>query len=183
MIPAWAGAPTDKYGFSAFPLFGFRKAGTPADYFGPRDSFGFPIIDLGAFKAGPAIKLVWERKASQYVQLNGLGNVNGAVQVGGFAEYWPVQWLRLHGEVRQGIGGETGVTGDLFLDAVVPFGQFRWSAGPRVTAQSTAAISPYFSITSAQSAGSAVSGLAPLPVYNARGGFYSYGAGTELQYF
>jgi len=183
MIPAWAGAPTDKFGFTAFPLFGIRKVGTPPDYFGPRDSFGFPIVDLGQFKFGPAVKLIWERKASQYTQLNGLGNVNGAVQAGAFAEYWALPWLRLHGEVRQGIGGETGVTGDLLLDAVVPFGQFRWSAGPRVTAQSTAALSPYFSITAAQSAGSVVSGLPALPVYNAHGGFYSYGAGTELQYF
>jgi MipA family protein len=183
MIPAWAGAPTDKFGFTAFPLFNIRKVGTPADYFGPRDSFGPPVIDLGQFKFGPAVRIIWERKASQYSQLNGLGDVNYAIQAGGFAEFWPVQWLRLRGELRQGFGGETGVTGDLLLDAVVPFDQFRWSAGPRATFQSTAALSPYFSITPAQSAGSTISGLPVLPVYSVSGGFYSYGAGSELQYF
>jgi len=91
------------------------------------------------------------------------------VQAGAFAEYWPVQWLRLRSEVRQGIGGETGVTGDVFLDAIVPVGQFRLSAGPRLTAQSTAAISPYFSITPAQSIGSTAAGLPALPVYHADG--------------
>jgi MipA family protein len=85
--------------------------------------------------------------------------------------------------VRQGFGGETGVTGDLFLDAVIPFGQFRWSAGPRMTAQSTKALSPYFSITPGESASSTIAGLPALPPYNVSGGIYSYGAGTQLEYF
>jgi MipA family protein len=183
MIPAWPGAPTTKYGFSGFPLFSIRKAGTPPDYFGERDSFGFPIIDLGQVKIGPAVKLIWERKASEYTQLNGLGDVKYAIQAGGFIELWPVTWLRLRAEVRQGFGGENGVTGDAFLDAVIPMGQFRFSAGPRVTVQSAKAIDPYFSITQAQSTGSTISGLPILPVYNASGGLYSYGAGSQLEYF
>ena len=181
--PKWAGAPDSKFGLTSGPLFSIRRVGTPPDYFGPRDSFGFPIVDLGQFKLGPAVQIVWQRKASSDTALNGLGDVNFAVQAGAFAEYWPVQWLRLHGELRQGFGGEKGVTGDLFLDAVVPAGQWRFSAGPRLTAQSTAAVSPYFSITPAQSAGSTVAGLPALPVYHASGGFYSYGAGTQAEYF
>jgi outer membrane protein len=183
MIPAWPGAPLSKFGFTGFPLFSIRKEGTPPDYFGPRDSFGFSVIDLGQVKFGPAVRIVWEREASSYQQLAGLGDVNFAVQAGAFAEFWAVPWLRLRGEIRQGFGGETGVTGDVFLDAVVPLGQFRWSAGPRLTAQSAKAISPYFSITPAQSIGSTVAGLPMLPVYNAGGGIYSYGAGTQLEYF
>ncbi len=183
--PAWAGAPDSKFGWSGMPLFSVRKEGTPPDFFGPRDSFGFSVFDLGPLKFGPAVKIVWQREASSYVALNGLGNVNYAVQAGGFGEYWPVPWLRLHVEVRQGFGGETGVTGDAFLDAVIPFGQFRWSAGPRVTLQSAAAVSPYFGITQAQAmaATAAQPGLPPLTPYHAGGGLYSYGAGTQLEYF
>jgi outer membrane protein len=181
--PKWPGAPTDKFGLTGGPLFSIRKVGTPPEYFGPRDSFGFSILDIGQFKIGPAVKLIWQRKASDDVALNGLGDINFALQVGAFAEYWPVQWLRLHGELRQGFGGERGVTGDLFVDAVVPAGQFRFSAGPRLTVQTTAAISPYFSITPAQSAGSTVAGLPALPVYHAGGGVYSYGAGGQVEYF
>ncbi len=183
LVPAWPGAPEGKFAVTGLPLVSVRKAGTPPDFFGARDSFGFPVINLGQFKLGPAAQLVWRRKASDYRELNGLGDVNYAVQAGAFAEFWPVTWLRLRGEARQGFGGETGVTGDIFLDAVVPFGQFRWSGGPRVTLQSAAAVSPYFSITPAQSANSTISGLPMLPVYNATGGLYSYGAGTELEYF
>jgi MipA family protein len=181
--PKWPGAPEGKFALTGGPLFSIRKVGTPPDFFGPRDSFGFPILDLGQIKVGPAVQIVWQRKASSDTALNGLGDVNYALQAGAFAEYWPAQWLRLHGEVRQGFGGEKGVTGDLFLDAIVPAGQFRFSAGPRLTAQSTAAISPYFSVTPTQSAGSTVAGLPALPVYHAGGGLYSYGAGGQVEYF
>jgi outer membrane protein len=183
MVPAWPGALDSKFAFSGLPLFSVRNAGMPPAYFGPRDSFGFAVIDFDQFKFGPAGRLIWERTASQYTQLNGLGNVDFAVQAGGFVEFWPVSWLRLRTELRQGIGGETGLTGDALLDAVVPLGQFRFSAGPRVTAQSAAAVSPYFSITAAQSAASTISGLPMLPVYNAAGGLYSYGAGGQTEYF
>jgi len=182
-IPAWPGAPTGKYQFIGFPLFVILKPGDPPFFFEARDSFGVPIFDFGKVQLGPVGRIVWPRYASQYTQLNGLGDVGWGVQLGAFAQYWPVPWLRLRGEVRQGIGGETGVTGDLLADAVVPLGQFRLSGGPRMTLQSTAAISPYFSITPAQSANSTVSGLPALPVYNATGGIYSYGAGGQLEYF
>jgi outer membrane protein len=183
IVPAWPGASDSRLGLTVLPLFDIRKAGTPPDFFGARDSFSFPVVDLAQFKLGPAVQLIWQRKASDYTALNGLGNVNYAIQAGGFAEFWPVPWLRLRGEVRQGIGGETGLTGDLFLDGVVPLGQFRWSGGPRVTLQTAAAVAPYFSITAAQSAASTVAGLPKLPVYSADGGLYSYGAGTQLEYF
>jgi MipA family protein len=181
--PKWAGAPDDKFRLTGGPVFSIRKVGTPPEYFGPRDSFGFSILDLGPVKIGPAVQIIWQRKASSDTALNGLGNVDYALQAGAFAEYWPAQWLRLRGEVRQGFGGEKGVTGDLFMDAVVPAGQFRFSGGPRLTVQSTAAVSPYFSITPVQSANSTVAGLPALPVYHASGGFYSYGAGGQVEYF
>jgi len=181
--PKWAGAPDGTFGLTGGPLFSIRKVGTPPEYFGPRDSFGFTILDLGQLKIGPAVQIAWPRNASSDKALSGLGDVNFAVQAGAFAEYWPEQWLRLRGEVRQGIGGETGVTGDLFVDAIIPAGQFRFSAGPRLTAQSTAAVSPYFSITPTQSIGSTAAGLPALPVYHADGGFYSYGAGSQVEYF
>jgi outer membrane protein len=52
-----------------------------------------------------------------------------------------------------------------------------------MTLQTSAATSPYFSITQAQSIGSTVAGLPQLPVYNASGGVYSYGAGALIEYF
>jgi outer membrane protein len=184
IIPAFPGAADKKLGWSALPLFSIRQAGTPPDFFGPRDSFGFNLINTGMFQFGPALQFINQRKASDYAELNGLSDVNYAAQVGAFANFWPVSWLRLRGEVRQGIGGETGVTGDVFLDAVVPIGQWTLSAGPRVTLQTAAATSPYFSITAAQAAAAFLlqPGLPLLTAYNAGGGLYSYGAGAQVQY-
>jgi MipA family protein len=183
IIPAWPGAPANQIAPSWAPLVSVRHAGEPPPYFGPRDSFGFPVIDLGQLKLGPAVKYVSMRKADDNPETVGLGNVGTTIQAGAYADYWPVDWLRLHTEVRQGFGGEGGVTGDAFLDAVVPFGQFRWSAGPRLTLASAPAINPYFGITLPQSIGSVGAGLPQLPVYHAGGGLYSYGAGTQLEYF
>jgi MipA family protein len=183
IVPAWPGATDSKFGLTVFPLFNIRKAGTPPEFYGGRDSFGFDLVDLGTFKFGPAFKYVSQVNPSDYNELKGLAGVHAALQAGAFAELWPVSWLRLRGELRQGIGGEEGLTGDMFLDAVIPFGQFRWSGGPRATFQSEKAVSPYFTITASESASSTVAGLPALPAYNASGGFYSYGAGTQLEYF
>jgi outer membrane protein len=182
IVPAWAGASDNKPALTGFPLFSVRKQGSPPDFPGARDSIGFSIFDIGPVKIGPAIKFIWKREAGSYRELNGLGDVNYTVQAGAFAEYWPVSWLRLRGEVRQGFNGEKGVTGDLFLDAVVPVAQWTFSAGPRMTLQSAAANGPYFSINATQSANSGVAGLPILPVYRAGGGLYSYGAGGMVQY-
>ena len=184
IIPAFPGAADSKLGWSALPLFSIRKEGTPPDFFGPRDSFSFSVINNPVFQFGPALQLINQRKASDYAETNGLADVDYAAQVGAFANFWPLPWLRLRGEARQGIGGETGVTGDVFLDAVVPLGQWTLSAGPRMTLQTAAATSPYFSITAAQAiaANALQPTLAPLSAYHAGGGLYSYGAGTQLQY-
>ena len=184
IVPGFPGAPAKELGWSGLPLFSIRNQGTPPDFFGPRDSFGFSVINTPVFQFGPAVQIVDRRKASDYVETNGLADVNYAAQVGAFANIWPLPWLRLRGEARQGIGGETGVTGDVFLDAVVPIGQWTFSAGPRMTLQTAAATSPYFSITAAQAiaANALQPGLAPLTAYHAGGGVYSYGAGTQLQY-
>jgi hypothetical protein len=99
---------------------------------------------LVKLQLGPVGKLVWPRYASSYSQLNGLGDVPWAVQIGGYAVYWPVPWLRVRGEVRQGIGGETGVSGDLFTDVVVPLGQWRLSGGPRPVAAIDGCCRPLF---------------------------------------
>jgi MipA family protein len=181
--PAWPGAPTTLYQPGGYPLFNIRKPGDPPFFFGARDGFGVPLVDRGQLEFGPVGTINWPRYGSQYAQLRGLGDVDWAVELGAYAQYWPTSWLRIRGELRQGVGAETGQTGDLFVDAIVPAGQFRFSGGPRLTVQSAAALSPYFSITPAQAAASGASGFAPLTPYNVSGGFYSYGGGSQVEYF
>jgi outer membrane protein len=175
VLPSFSGS--DRYVLRPVPLLDIRRAGTPRRFSSPRDGFGFGLIESGSFRFGPTAKLRLPRKESDDARLRGLGDVNWAVELGVFAEYWPVQWLRTRAEVRQGIGGHRGIVSDLTADVVHPVtGQLTLSVGPRVTLVSAAANRPYFSIDAVQSAASG------LPVFDARGGLYSYGAGAQARY-
>jgi outer membrane protein len=175
MIPRYEGA--DSLRFWPFPVFRVRRAGTPAQFRSPRDGASIAILDAGPIKFGPTVKVRLGRKASDDSDLAGLGDVDWAFEAGAFAEYWPTEWLRARAEVRQGFGGHHGVVSDIMADAVVRVNpQLTLSAGPRLTLASGAATSPYFSVTPGQSVASG------LPVYDARGGVRSYGAGAQVAY-
>lgn len=175
VIPRYEGS--DSLKFWPFPVFRVRRAGTPEQFRSPRDGASIAILDAGPIKFGPTVKVRLGRKASDDSDLTGLGDVDWAFEAGAFAEYWPAQWLRTRAEVRQGFGGHHGVVSDLMADVVVPVNpQLTFSAGPRLTLASGAATSPYFSVTPGQAVASG------LPVYDARGGMHSYGAGAQVAY-
>lgn len=173
-LPDFVGAKT--YGFGFVPLFEVRKAGTPRNFTAPNDGIGFAVFDTGNFRIGPVGKYVFERKADR-LELGGLGNVDFTVELGVFAEYYPVQWLRTRAEVRQGIGGHEGLVADLSADGILPLTQqLTFSTGPRLTLETSPAINPYFGVDATQSA------LSGLPIYHAKGGLYSVGWGAQLRY-
>jgi MipA family protein len=167
------------YTVRPYPIFDLRRYGTPERFRGPRDGIGIGLIEVGTLQVGPIGQFRMERRESDdRSALHGLGNVPWAVEIGGFAEYWWVPWLRTRAEVRQGFNGHHGVVADVFADAVVPVTpQLTLSGGPRATFASTAATSPYFSIDAVQSANSG------LPVFAAKGGVRSVGAGAQARYF
>jgi outer membrane protein len=162
---------------SPVPIFSIRRAGSTEQFRGPRDGASIALIDFGDLRAGPVGKFVASRKANSYSELNGLGDVTTAVELGGFVEYFPVDWFRTRAELRQGIGGHHGVVADLSADVIVPVIQrLTISAGPRFTWESTQATSPYFGIDAAQAMATA------LPVFDAKGGAHSVGAGAQVSY-
>ena len=174
-VPAYDGA--TRYVFRPFPLVDVRPAGTPPRFHSPREGFGFGILDTGAFRIGPVGKLRFPRKESSDTNLRGLGDVDWTAEVGAFAEYWALPWLRTYAELRQGIGGHHGLVSDILIDAVYRVSPaLTFSAGPRLTLQSDKAVSPYFDVTAAQSAASG------LPVYDAKGGVTSWGVGGQVRY-
>jgi outer membrane protein len=175
MVPTYEGS--DRYTVVPLPLFDIRRAGTPYRFRSPRDGFGVGIIDSGRFRAGPSFKARLPRRESADSDLNGLGNVDFTLEAGAFAEYWFTPWLRGRGEIRQGFGGHHGVVGDLMADVVAPVSPgLTFSGGPRMTVASGSAVSPYFGVNAVQSVASG------LPVYEAGGGIYSYGAGAQARY-
>jgi MipA family protein len=175
-LPRWQGS-DGNYIFAPVPLLDVRKAGTPERFHGPRDGFGMALLELGQFRAGPVVAIRLPRKEYKDVKLTGLGDVDTAYEFGVFTEYMWAPWLRTRAEVRQGTGGHHGVVADLFADAIGAISrQLTVSAGPRITLATDSATSPYFSITSAQSAASG------LPVFDAKGGVRAYGAGAKARY-
>ncbi len=161
-----------------YPIFAVRRFGTPEPFRGPRDGAGIGLFGDSTFQVGPVGSLELPRREKFDSALQGLGNVPWALELGVFAEYWAVPWLRTRVEVRQGFNGHHGIVSDVFVDAVVPVGtQWTLSGGPRLTLATTAALAPYFSIDATQSAASG------LPVFDAKGGVQSFGAGTQARYF
>lgn len=159
------------------PIFSIRRAGSVADFRGPRDSGGIALIDFGNLRAGPAAKFITARKSKDHSELSGLGDVKAAFELGGFVEYYAVDWLRLRGELRQGIGGHRGAVADVSADVIVPLiDRLTISAGPRFTWKSTKAIAPYFAVDAVQSMASG------LPVFAAKGGAHSVGFGSQVTY-
>ncbi|KRP93350.1 hypothetical protein AOQ72_27430 [Bradyrhizobium yuanmingense] len=173
--PEFAGSNNGK--FLPIPIFSIRRAGSIDQFRGPRDSASIALLDVGNFRAGPAFKYVASRKADKYAELTGLGNVDAAYELGGFVEYYPVDWLRLRSELRQGMGGHTGTVADVSADVIVPLIQrLTISAGPRFTWKSTNATAPYFGVDAVQALASG------LPRYDARGGAHSVGFGSQISY-
>jgi MipA family protein len=136
---------------SPIPIFAIRRAGSTDQFRGPRDSASIAFLDFGDLRAGPVAKFDTARKQYNYSELNGLGDVKAAVELGGFVEYYPVDWFRTRVELREGVVGHNGTVADISADFIVPVIQrLTISAGPRFTWESTQATSPYFGIDAVQ---------------------------------
>jgi MipA family protein len=163
--------------FNPVPIFSVHRAGSVDQFRSPHDNSSIALLDFGDLRAGIATKYVRSRKANNYSELNGLGDVKAAFEVGGFIEYFPVDWFRLRNETRQGFGGHQGVVSDFSADFIVPVSRaITVSAGPRFTWESTKAVAPYFSVDTIQAMASGLS------VFDAKGGAHSAGAGAQVQY-
>jgi outer membrane protein len=168
---------SDSYEVVPYPLIDIRPAGTAEHFKSSRDGFSFGLYESGPFRFGLVGHVVLPRNDSDDDALRGLGDVDWAVELGAFAEYWPVNWLRTRAELVQGIGGHHGLVADFSADVVVPvMPKLTVSGGPRLTLATASAISPYFDVTPAQSLASG------LPVYDAGGGIRSYGVGAQARY-
>jgi outer membrane protein len=173
--PLFEGADTLR--FVPVPLFDIRRAGTARNFQAPLDGASIGVFETQNFRLGPTFKIRLPRKEGDAAGLQGLGDVKYGIEVGGFAEYWPTQWLRTRGEILQGFHGHHGLVGSLSADvvhAITP--QITLSAGPRARFESAKTLQTYFGIDAQQSL------LSGLPVYSPSGGFRSWGAGAQVRY-
>jgi len=175
MKPSYPGAGSSM--LDPKPIISIRRAGTPARFKSMRDNASFALIDYGRFRAGPVGAFKSARKAADHIELRGLNDVKFAVELGGFAEYYAFDWLRVRSEVRRGIGGHEGIVADFSADVILPLNErMTFAFGPRYTVTDGTYASSYFSVNAAEALASG------LPTYDAKGGSNSVGVGAQLRY-
>jgi outer membrane protein len=156
-----------------------------------QDGIGYNLINSNGWKAGPIGRYTDSRdendKDSFHIgghhttALNGLGDVNGTIELGGFVEYEKHDWDSTV-EVRQGINGHKGLVADLsteythdihpnFYDGDPPL---ILTIGPRATLVDASFNRSYFEVNADQSVRSG------LPEYIPGGGLLSYGLNSSL---
>ena len=171
--PKFSGAKHAELQFA--PLISAGKAGPAPRFLSRNDNPSFVLIDHGAVRAGIVGKLITKRDDDTDAALVGLAPIKWGVELGGFAEVYPTDWLRVRGEVRHGIRGHHGVVADLAVDAytdIIP--NLRLSGGPRATFASKSFNKAYYGVDAEESARSGLSEYAP------GDGLQSVGAGAAL---
>ncbi len=155
---------------------GYRKAGEPDPFYTPDDAFDIAIYDTPYFRLGPAANFIQNRGLSG--GFNGLHTIGDTVELGGFAEFYPVPYhLRIRGEILQGVTGSKGLVGNLGADGITRMGPVELSLGPRFGFGDSRYASQYFSV---QPYEAAANGL--VTPYNAHGGLTSIGGLGTVRY-
>ncbi|MDI6027712.1 MipA/OmpV family protein [Corticibacterium sp. UT-5YL-CI-8] len=163
-----------KYKFTAIPVFSLGKSGNDTRFSSRNDSISFALIDDGNIRVGLAGQFLWKE---EFDGIDGLDPVRWGGEVGGFFEFYPLDWMRARAELRHGIRAHNGFVADFSADAfkdVTP--DIRISAGPRVSLASADFFDTYFGITAEESQRSGVS------EYNPGGGIRSAGVGGAISW-
>lgn len=128
--------------------------------FGPR----------GAFRFVPA------RSSSDYGELEGLDDIDYAVEVG-LGLFQITERTRIYGEVRRGFVGHEGWVAEAGIDAILrPTDRLVLTAGPRVHWGDEEFVSTYFGVTPAEAAESQYAAYSP------NGGLVSLGVELNARY-
>lgn len=153
------------------------------------EGIGYNIIRSNGWRMGPVAKYAMQRQengnnifriaGNKSNELRGLGDVDGTLELGGFAEYTCREWSA-KAEARQGVNGHAGFVADLNANYTKVFHSFFQkegsplivSVGPRTTLVDSNYNQTYFGVTASQSARSGLS------QYKAAGGLFSYGIGA-----
>jgi outer membrane scaffolding protein for murein synthesis (MipA/OmpV family) len=164
-----------KYLFSVAPLVSLGKAGNATRFSSRNDNISLAMIDNGGVRAGVVGKFLSGRDGDDADALKGLNPVRWGGEIGGFAEFYPTDWLRVRAEVRHGIRSHHGVVADVAADAfydVTP--DIRLSGGPRLSFASADYFDAYYGVDVQESAASGLS------QYNPDGGLRSAGVGGAI---
>lgn len=172
IFPKYPGA--DSYGIFPLPIVGLRREGAPIPFEAPDEGFGIGLFGPSSrFDLGPAIR--FQNKREEEDVGAPVGNVGFTVEVGGFAQAYVTDNLRLRVEGRKGLGGHEGWVGDVAADFIVRNGdETIFSIGPRARLADGRYHRAYFGVTPG------VALATGLPAYDPGGGIYAVGATAGL---
>jgi MipA family protein len=122
-----------------------RKNGYQPPFGAPDDGVSLGLLGKGPFTAGLAGR--WRSARDADGDLQGFEEIDGTVEAGVFAEWWPADWLRFRAEARRGFGGHEDWVGDLSADAIARSEHWVLTAGPRISWGDSGFAREYFSVT------------------------------------
>ena len=145
------------------------------------EQFDFNGLSLGSDEArgfgfGGSLRFIGARKASDHPELQGLDDIDAALELGGGLRYG-LHGMTAFANLRYGIGGHESLVGDLgadFIHQITP--QWELRAGPRALWGSEDYTETYFGVTEAESDASV------FKAYSPGSGFVSAGLAASLTY-
>lgn len=141
----------------------------------PDDGFDIALISEDKFAAGPVANFQRGRKNKDVGAA--VGKVKTTIEAGAFVQFYPIESLRIRGELRKGIGGHEGLVGDAGADFVWRDGDnYVFSIGPRLLFSNAKFQRAFFEVTPAAALATG------LPVYRPDGGMHAVAATSGLTY-
>lgn len=171
VAPDYLGART--YSVGPTGSLTLHRPGVQSTFRAPDDS---PSLQLFGDKELSAGVVVRGRSArDDHNDLRGIHKIDFALEPGVYAEWWPMDGLRLHGEARHGALGNSAWSGDVAADLVHDHKKWLLSIGPRVHLGESRFTRTYFDISAADAARSPfrIAPFASNGAYVAAGGLAS----------
>lgn len=143
IAPDYIGAKT--YSVGPGGSLQFHRPGVQPVFGAPDDSPGLQLLGDKTLSGGVVVRGRSSRDDDD--KLRGVHSIDFAFEPGLYAEWWPTDGLRFHGEVRHGVSGNSAWSGDVAADLV--HDQDRWllSIGPRVHLGDSRFTRTYFDVT------------------------------------
>lgn len=163
------------YEINVDPVISIGRSDRKERFTSRNDNMSFALLERRLIRLGLVGKIVTARDSDTSGDLKGLKSVKWGGELGGFAELYPTDWLRVRGELRQGVRSHDGITSDLAVDAynnLTPAVQI--SGGPRAFYATKDYFKTYYGVNAQESL---KSGLAE---YHPDGGWGSFGLGGAV---
>lgn len=174
----------DEYAISALPNIQVKY--DDKFFASVQEGAGYNVINNENWRAGPIIRYAFSRDedgegpfqiSGDTGDLEGLGDVDGTVELGGYIEY-TINPISTKLELRQGAGGHEGFIGNLSINykgrTLVSQRPIFFTFGPDISFADSNYHEAHFNVNSSQSAASGLS------EYDADAGILSYGLGGTI---